>query len=77
MSVFDTIQRTLAKQLEVKPELITRDTRILEDLGADSLDLMELVMALEERYNIVVGSEHKEEIKTVGQIADLIETELK
>lgn len=77
MSIFETVKKTLAALLEINPELITRDTKILDDLGADSLDLVELVMSLEERYNIVLSSDSKEEVKTVGQIVDFIEAELK
>lgn len=74
MSIFETVQKTLAKQLEISPDIITPETRILEDLGADSLDLVELVMALEETYNIVITAENGAELKTVGAIVDFIET---
>ena len=52
--MFETVKKVLAAQLEVDPELITADTDIMDDLGADSLDLVELVMSLEEHYDIVL-----------------------
>jgi acyl carrier protein len=76
MTIFETVQKTLAKQLEINPDTITRETRILEDLGADSLDLVELIMALEEGYNIIINSEEGKSLTTIGAIVDFIEEEL-
>lgn len=76
MTIFETVQKTLAKQLEISPDTITRETRILEDLGADSLDLVELIMALEEGYNIIINSDKGKSLTTIGAIADFIEEEL-
>ena len=76
MSIFETVQKTLAKQLEISPDLITQDTRILEDLGADSLDLVELIMALEEGYNIIISAENGKDLTTIGAIVEFIEREL-
>ncbi|NCC67689.1 MAG: acyl carrier protein [Clostridia bacterium] len=76
MTIFETVQKTLAKQLEINPETINRETRILEDLGADSLDLVELIMALEEGYNIIINSEEGKSLTTIGAIVDFIEEEL-
>ena len=76
MSIFETVQKTLAKQLEIDPATITPDTRIMEDLGADSLDLVELIMALEEGYNIIINQENGKDLKTIGDIVKFIETEL-
>jgi len=75
--VFDKIRDILAEQLDVKPGMITRDTDLLDDLGADSLDLVELIMTLEEEYGISATDEAVYEHKTVGQIADYIETLVK
>lgn len=76
MSIFETVQSTLAKQLEISPEEIRPETRILEDLGADSLDLVELIMALEENYNILITADKGAELKTVGAIVAFIESHL-
>lgn len=77
MTVFETIQKTLAKQLEISPDIITPETRIFEDLGADSLDLVELIMALEEGYNIIITAENGKDLTTIGAIVDFIEKGLK
>ena len=71
--VFDKIRETLASQFEMDPEKITRDTDIMNDLGADSLDLVELIMTLEEEYGITVTDDSIYEHKTAGDIADYIE----
>ena len=63
----------LAKQLEIDPDTITMETNIVEDLGADSLDVVELVMALEEEYGLVVTEEGVGDLRTVRQVAEFIE----
>ena len=75
--VFEKIREALASQFEVAPEKITRDTDIMNDLGADSLDLVELIMTLEDEYGISVTDESVYEHKTVGEIADFIESLVK
>jgi len=75
--VFDRIKEALVSQFEVDPGKITRETDIMNDLGADSLDLVELIMTLEEEYGISVTDESVYENKTVGEIADYIESLIK
>ena len=75
--VFERIKEALVTQFEVDPEKITRSTDIMNDLGADSLDLVELIMTLEEEYGISVTDESVYENKTVGEIADYIESLIK
>jgi len=75
--VFDKIRDSLAEQYEVEPGTITRETDLMNDLGADSLDLVELIMTLEEEYGISATDESVYEHKTVGEIADYIETLVK
>lgn len=75
--VFDKIKAALIAQFEVDPDKITRETDIMNDLGADSLDLVELIMTLEEEYGISVTDESVYEHKTVGEIADFIESLIK
>lgn len=55
--IFETVRELLAHQLEVDPESIGPDTDIFDDLGADSLDVVELVMSIEEEYDIVITDE--------------------
>jgi acyl carrier protein len=64
--VFDLVRDHLAEELEVDPGRIGEDTRFKEDLDADSLDLYELVMELEDRYGISISEEQAARIKTVG-----------
>ena len=75
--VFDRIKEALSTQFEVDPATITKSTDIMNDLGADSLDLVELIMTLEEEYGISVTDESVYEHKTVGEIADFIESLIK
>ena len=72
--IFEKIQEALAEQFEVDPDTITKETDIINDLGADSLDLVELIMALEEEYNITITDESVYEHKTVGDITTFIES---
>ena len=71
--LFETGKKVLAAQLEVDPELITADTDIMDDLGADSLDLVELVMSLEEHYDIVLTDDKTANVRTVGQVVEMLE----
>ena len=71
--MFETVKKVLAAQLEVDPELITADTDIMDDLGADSLDLVELVMSLEEHYDIVLTDDKTANVRTVAQVVEMLE----
>lgn len=73
MTALDEIRKILADQLSTKVEDITPESRILEDLGADSLDVVELLMILEDQQGIVISDEEAAKIKTVGDIVKLIE----
>jgi len=75
--VFEKMKEVLAEQLDVDAGTITRDTDLMNDLGADSLDLVELIMTLEEEYGISATDESIYEHKTVGEISDYIETLVK
>ena len=70
--VFENVCRILAKQLEIEPEDIHEETRVVDDLGADSLDIVELIMTLEERYNIIITNDQAAELPTIGRIVDFI-----
>lgn len=74
--VLERIRAHLATELEVDPARITEETRFKEDLEADSLDLMELVMELEDRYGIRIPDEEAARILTVGQAADYVAARL-
>ena len=70
--VLELIRRHLAAELEISPERIGEQTRFKEDLEADSLDLVELVMELEDTYGIRIPDEEAARILTVGQAADFV-----
>ena len=70
--VLDLIRRHLATELEVEPDRIQEDTRFREDLEADSLDLLELTVELEDTYGIRIPDEEAAKILTVGQAADFV-----
>jgi acyl carrier protein len=75
--IFEKIQEALAEQFDVEPEKITRETDVINDLGADSLDLVELIMTLEDEYGVTITDESVYEHKTVGDITTFIETLVK
>jgi acyl carrier protein len=68
----DTLKEVAAEVLSVDPDQVTEAARFKEDLDADSLDLVELVMGLEERFDIEVPEEDLEGVTTVGQAVDLV-----
>ena len=72
MEIFEKVKELLVEQLDVDEELVTMEATITDDLGADSLDLFELVMAFEEEYDIEIPSENLEGIETVGDIIKLM-----
>lgn len=71
--VFEKVREALANQFEIDPETITMDTNIIDDLGADSLDVVELIMSLEDDYNISISDEDAAELLTVGKIVEYLE----
>jgi acyl carrier protein len=70
--VMNLVRDHLVAELEVAPGRITPETRFREDLDADSLDLYELVMELEDRYGIRVSEEEAAELRTVGDAVDYV-----
>ena len=63
----------LAEQLEIDEDKITMDTNIIDDLGADSLDVVELIMSLEDEYGIVITDEAVRELYTVREVVEFVE----
>ncbi len=70
--MLEKMKEILAEQLSVDAGSINEDTRFKEDLGADSLDLFELVMALEDEYSIEIPTEDLEELTSVGKVIDYL-----
>lgn len=73
MDMLDAVKEILSKQLRVDIDSIDNDTDIIDDLGADSLDVVEMLMTIEEEYGIVVPDEVITSFKTVGDVAKYIE----
>ena len=70
--MLEKVKETVAEALGADIDTITAETSFKEDLGADSLDLFELVMAFEEAYNVEIPSEDLEKLETVGDVMDYI-----
>jgi acyl carrier protein len=71
------VKDIIEKELGVEREKLTDDASFIDDLGADSLDIVELVMELEEEFDIQIPDDQAEKIKTVGEAIDYIETAIK
>ncbi len=71
--MFEKVRDILADQLEINPDTITMDTNIMEDLGADSLDVVELIMALESEFGIMISDETAATLVTVSEIVKFLE----
>ena len=70
--MLEKMRQMLADQLNIEVDQITPETSFKDDLGADSLDLFELVMALEDEYKIEIPTEELQKIETVGDVIDYL-----
>jgi acyl carrier protein len=77
MAVNDKVKSIIAEQLGVKKEEVTEEAKFIDDLGADSLDTVELVMALEEEFGIEIPDEDAEKMVTVNEAIKYIEEKAK
>ncbi len=75
-NLFETIRAVIAKQLEIDVSQVTPEAKFVKDLGVDSLDIVELIMALEERFGIEISDEQAEKIVNVGDVMRYIEKQL-
>ncbi|MDU9763342.1 acyl carrier protein [Helicobacter pylori] len=73
MALFEDIQAVIAEQLNVDMVQVTPEAEFVKDLGADSLDVVELIMALEEKFGIEIPDEQAEKIVNVGDVVKYIE----
>ena len=73
MALFDDVKEVVVEQLNVNPDEVKEESKFVEDLGADSLDVVELVMALEEKFEIEIPDEDAEKIATVTDAIKFIE----
>lgn len=74
--VFEKLKKILAEQLDVDADSITKDSLLIEDLGADSLDAIDIVMSVEDEFKIEVPDESIEKIETVGDMLNYIENNI-
>jgi acyl carrier protein len=73
MGVFEELKEIVASKLSVAPADITETSSFIDDLGADSLDLMDLVMAIEEKYKIDFSNEETDQFRTMGDVVKAID----
>ena len=71
--IFEKIRAIICDQFELEEDAVTLDSVLLEDLGADSLDLVDLVMTFEDEFDMEISDEDLENIKTVGDVVRFIE----
>ena len=74
--VFDKIKDIIVEQLDVEEDAVTMEASITDDPGADSLDVVDLVMSIEESFDVEIPDEEVENIKTVGDIVKYIENKV-
>jgi len=72
--VIDRITELLAEQLNVDKATLSKDTRIVEDLRADSLDIVEMLIALEDEFGISVPDDDAKDLNTIGKLAEYVES---
>ena len=73
--VFDKIKEIIIEQLSVEEDDVTMDTHLMKDLEADSLDAVEIIMAIEDEYGIEIPDEVAEKFQTVGDLVHYVENE--
>ena len=71
--IYEKVVAELAQQFELDPASINMDTNLIDDLGADSLDVVELIMALEDSFGIAISDEDAAELYTVRRIVEYLE----
>lgn len=71
--VFEKMKQILAEQLDADIDSITMETDIADDLGADSLDVVEMLMSIEDEFEVEIPDEKIESLKTVGQVVEYIQ----
>ena len=73
MAVFEDVRDVVVEQLSVDPQAVQLESKIIEDLGADSLDVVELVMALEEKFEVEIPDSEAEKLVSIQDVVNYIE----
>lgn len=76
-NMFDEVQKILAKQLRIDPSRVQIDSRIQADLGADSLNILQLLMKIEDDYGIVIPDEELADFETVRDVVNYLDSQKK
>ncbi len=71
--VFEKLRKIVCEQLELSEEIVTMDSNLMDDFDADSIDLVDIVMSIEDEFNIEVPENAIEDLKTVGDVVKFIE----
>lgn len=74
MSIFEKVQKIICNELHLDPSKVTEDANLKDDLGADSLDAVEIVMCIEDEFDLQIDDSYVSDIKTVGDIVKYIES---
>lgn len=74
--VFEKLKEILALQLDADADDMTMDTKIIDDLGADSLDVVEMLMSVEDEFDVEIPDEKIEELKTIGDVVEYIQSKI-
>ena len=75
--VFEKVRAIVVEQLDVEEDIVTMESSIIDDLNADSLDIVDMVMTIEEEFDIEVPDEEIENMKTIGDIVKFVEDKAK
>lgn len=76
MALFDEVKDIIVEQLHVPAEKVTKEAKFIDDLGADSLDTVELIMAFEEKFSIEIPDDDAQKLETVGKALEYLESKL-
>ncbi|MBQ3252947.1 MAG: acyl carrier protein [Acholeplasmatales bacterium] len=74
MEVFNKVKEIIVEELNCDPEKVTLEAKLSDDLGADSIDAVQIIMDLEDAFNITIEEDNAESIATVGNIVDYIKS---